>query len=213
MAEKKDDKLSSKKITKKASSVKTSPAASTKKAASSAKSTSVKRQPVKKQAVKKRAVKTAGTQVNDTFNQSLIEELNVERKTRDKQISTLIEELRQGLNSLSDSSNKQNEEHKKEMAGLYQSLQGAFTQIKDNSIDKDNATTSMFRNLSDSMMKDHEHTLVEINEQSKLQDKKIEYMTSMLEQRTRRNRLIAVPGFVLAIIGVVYMFYVVSVME
>ncbi len=63
------------------------------------------------------------------------------------------------------------------------------------------------------MMSDHEQTLAKIKEQGVHQDKKIQNMAKMLEQRTGRNRLIAVPGVIIAIIGIFYMFYVVNIME
>jgi methyl-accepting chemotaxis protein len=143
----------------------------------------------------------------------MIEEMSDQRKARDKHISSLIEEVRTGFSSLSSSASKQQQEHQKEMTGLYQTLQSTFGQIKDNSVEKDKNNQNIFKSLSDSMMHDHELTLKEINEQGKLQDKKLEYMTQMLEQRTRRNRLIAIPGMVIAIVAVIYMFYVVSIME
>ena len=145
--------------------------------------------------------------------QSIIEEMNEQRKSRDKQISSLIEEVRDGFNILSSNASKQGEAHQKEMTGLYQSLQTTFGKIKDDSVDNEALNLNIFKSLSDSMMKDHEQTLKEINGQAELQDKKIEHMSKMLEQRTGRNRLIAIPGVIIGIVGVIYMFYVVTVME
>lgn len=177
--------------------------------------------PTKKSAVKKKAVsqkKTAGktaaqVPVVDPGMQSLVEEMNGQRQSRDKQISSLIEEVRDGFSTLSSKSNKQGEEHQKEMTGLYQSLQSTFGKIKDDSDENVDLNLNLFKSMSDSMMNDHEQTLKEINEQAKLQDKKIEHMSNMLEQRTGRNRMIAIPGVIIAIIGIFYMFYVVTIME
>jgi hypothetical protein len=181
--------------------------------------------PTKKSAVKKKAVsqkktaektaeKTAAQAlVVDPGMQSLVEEMNGQRKSRDKQIASLIEEVRDGFSALSSRSNKQGEEHQKEMTGLYQSLQSTFGKIKDDSDENVGLNLNLFKSLSDSMMNDHEQTLKEINGQAKLQDKKIEHMSKMLEQRTGRNRMIAIPGVIIAIIGIFYMFYVVTIME
>ena len=139
--------------------------------------------------------------------------MNSQREIRDKQISSLIEEVRDGFTTLSTSSSKQGEEHQKEMTGLYQSLQKAFGQIKNDSSDNEELNLNFFKSMSDSMMSDHEQTLKEIKEQGILQDKKIAHMTGMMKQRTGRNRLIAIPGVILAVVGVIYMFYVVSIME
>ena len=99
------------------------------------------------------------------------------------------------------------------MTALYQSLQSTFGKIKEGSVENEEQNLNIFTSLSDSMMKDHEQTLKEINGQAELQDKKIEHMSKMLEQRTGRNRLIAIPGVIIGIVGVLYMFYVVTIME
>ena len=182
--------------------------------------------PAKKSAVKKTAKKKKAASVKKSVSKaatpppaidpsmlSIIEEMGIQRQSRDKQISSLIEEVRDGFSTLASNARKQDEEHQKEMTGLYQSLQTTFGKIKDSSVENEEFNQTIFKSLSDSMMNDHELTLKEINAQGKLQDKKIEYMTKMLEQRTRRNRLIAIPGILIAIVSVVYMFYVVTVME
>jgi hypothetical protein len=194
------------------------PVKATPKKSAPAKKSAVKKPAVKKKAssVKKTATKAASQSANvnaDPSIQSMIEEMSSQRQTRDKQISSLIEEVRDGFSTLSSRASKQDEAHQNEMTGLYQSLQTTFGQIKDDSVESEEHNKDIFKSLSDSMMHDHELTLKEINAQGKLQDKKIEYMTKMLEQRTRRNRLIAVPGIIIAIVSIVYMFYVVTVME
>ena len=145
--------------------------------------------------------------------QSIIEEMNEQRQSRDKQISSLIKEVRDGFNILSANTSTQGEAHQKEMTALYQSLQSTFGKIKEGSVENEEQNLNIFTSLSDSMMKDHEQTLKEINGQAELQDKKIEHMSKMLEQRTGRNRMIAIPGGIIGIVGVLYMFYVVTIME
>ena len=168
---------------------------------------------IKKKASTKKKTATAQEPAIDANIRSVVEEMNAQRETRDKQISSLIGEVRDGFTTLSKSSSKQDEEHQKEMTGLYQSLKKTFGHIKNDSAENEDLNLNMFKSMSDSMMSDHEQTLIEIKEQGILQDKKIAHMTSMMEQRTSRNRLIAVPGVILAIVSVVYMFYVVSIME
>lgn len=182
------------------------------------KKVAVKKTPLKKTVIKKKTEKALSVAVSqspdvDPGMQSIIEEMSSQRKSRDKQISSLIEEVRDGFSVISSSSSKQVKEHQKEMTGLYQSLQNTFGKIKNSSNENEQLNLSVFRSLSDSMMSDHEQTLLEIKEQGKLQDKKIEHMAGMMKQRTGRNRLIAIPSAILALVGVVYMFYVVSVME
>ena len=191
----------------------------TKKAAvkktASAKKTSVKKtSTVKKKAVAKTAAKASQLDSNVMpIIQSMIQEMSRDRESRDKQISSLIKEVREGFSTLSDKSSKQGEEHEKEMTGLYQSLKNAFGTIKDSSIQQEQHNLDIFKRLSDSIMMDHKQSLKEVHEQEKLQDKKLQNLAMVQKKRTGQNRLIAIPGVIIAIIGVIYMFHVVNVME
>jgi hypothetical protein len=188
--------------------------AATKRTAPAKKSAAKKKTASVKKAVANTSTKTVEqTPSIDTSIQSVIGEMNSQRKSRDKQISALIEEVRDGFSTVSNNSNKLGEEHQKEMTSLYQSLQGAFGQVNDHNIEKEELNLDVFKSLSDSMMNNHKQSLKEITQQGELQDKKIEHMNAMLKQRTGSNRLIAVPGAIIAVVGVFYMFYVVSVME
>lgn len=180
----------------------------------------VKKAPVKKSASNNKTdtAKTSTIDKPDEQNimptiQAIVEEMGKDRKSRDEQISSLIKEVRDGFNTLSDRASSQGQEHEKEMTGLYQSLQNAFGMIKDGSNKTEERNLNIFKSLSDSIMKDHEQTLMEVHEQEKLQDMKIKYIDKLHEQRSGRNRLIAIPGMVIAIISILYMFNVVTIME
>ena len=168
----------------------------------------------KKTAVANKAAKKTVVEQNVIPTiQAVVEEMSKDRETRDKQISSLIEEVRHGFTTLSNKTSEQDKEHRKEMTGLYQTLQNVFSQIKDGSNKSEENNLTIFKNLSDSIMKDHEQTLIEVHEQEKLQDKKIKRIDKLQQQRSGRNRLIAIPGMIIAIIGIVYMFNVVNIME
>ena len=193
---------------------KTTAKTSVKKAASTKKATVKKAVPGKKKATAKTA--TPASQIDPNIVptiQAIVQEMSSDRESRDKQLASLIKEVRDGFSTLTDDSGQQGAEREKEMTGLYQSLKNVFGKIKDNNNEKDELNLNIFKSLSDSITKDHDQTLLEIQEQGKLQDKKIEVMTTMLEQRTKRNRMIAVPGVILAMTGIFYMFYVVNIME
>jgi len=187
---------------------------SVKKAAATKKPTAKKAVPGKKKAVAKSATQAPQVDPNIVPTiRAIVQEMSSDRESRDKQLASLIKEVRDGFNTLTDKSGQQGTEREKEMTGLYQSLKNVFGKIKDNNVEKEELNLNIFKSLSDSMSKGHDHTLIEIQEQGKLQDKKIELMTTMLEQRTKRNRWIAIPGVILAVTGIFYMFYVVNVME
>lgn len=189
------------------------------KTSSKAKANTVKKAAATKKAVVKKKVssnkkppkKTTVSAPLDTH--SILQEMNSQRENRDQQISTLIAELREGFEAQSSRLDKQGEAHQKEMTGLYQTLQTTFGKIKADSDENEVLNMGAISSLSDAIKQDHELTLAELNEQGKLQDKKIKHMVKVLEQRTVRNRWIAIPGVIIAVIAVVYMFYVVSVME
>ena len=169
---------------------------------------------IKKKSAPKTATKKAEVDQNIMPTiQAIVEEMAQDRESRDKQISSLINEVRDGFGTMSDKTNTQGKEHEKEMTGLYQSLQNAFGKIKEGSSKSEDRNLTIFKSLSDSIMKDHEQTLMEVHEQEKLQDMKIKYMEKMQEQRSGRNRLIAIPGMIIAIISIFYMFNIVTIME
>ncbi|HEB83103.1 MAG TPA: hypothetical protein ENJ11_09615, partial [Gammaproteobacteria bacterium] len=103
------------------------------------KQTAAKKAAVKKAAVKKSTAKKATTSKSSAASPSaekasapadttvlpvvetLVAQMNAEREVRDRQISSLIEEVRGGLAALDDKTRQQAESHEKEMGGLYRS--------------------------------------------------------------------------------------------
>lgn len=145
--------------------------------------------------------------------QAIVEEMRQENINRDKQTASLVKEIRQGFGNYSDFFSKQESEREQEMTKLYQSLQSAFSKVEENGNNREDRSLLILKALSDSIMKDHEQTLKEVQEQEKLQDKKFQHLTKVEEHRAGRNRWIAIPGMVIGITAIIYMFYVVSVME
>lgn len=197
---------------------------------SAVKKSSVKKAPAKKIAAgktpadksvasrKKDAVKAADEASQPAQDivptlQSIVAEMSRDRDSRDRHIASLIQEVREGFSVLSERTSQQGAEHEKEMTGLYQTLQNVFSKIRDTSEEREERNLEIFRSLSDAIMKDHEQTLKEVHEQEILQDKKIKLLDQVQEQRSGRNRLIAIPGVIIALTGIIYMFYVVSIME
>ena len=179
------------------------------------KNTAADKNPASKKKAAAKAVAQAAQSEQDIMPtlQSVVAEMSRDRDSRDQQISSLIKEVREGFSVLSSKTSEQGSAHEKEMTGLYQTLQNVFGKIKDNSEEREERNLAIFRSLSDVIMKDHEQTLKEVHEQEVLQDKKIKLLDQVQEQRSGRNRLIAIPGVIIAITGIVYMFYVVSIME
>ncbi|MBC8210494.1 MAG: hypothetical protein H8E21_05450 [Gammaproteobacteria bacterium] len=192
-----------------------------------AKKARVKKAPVKKataakpapqattdaEITKTQAAKIQNDSIMLTTIQTIVEEMRQEQVNRDKQITTLVQEMQQGFNTQSQRSDQTNAERDREMVKLYQSLQGAFSSVKQSSADGEDRSLQILKTLSESIMQDHELTLKEVQEQDKLHEKKFQHLSQVEEKRAGRNRWIAIPGMILGIIAIIYMFYVVSVME
>ncbi|MDT8283135.1 MAG: hypothetical protein RQ982_10075 [Gammaproteobacteria bacterium] len=185
------------------------------------KTSSIKKTPSKKTStVNKKPTVPDKSDTPDTVDsvavaamQSLVIEMNKERESRDRQMTSLLDEFRTGFDTLNKQNDRQGEKRASEITGLYESLQKAISEIHHGNEQREKLNLNTFQSLSDSIMKDHEQTLMEVHEQEKLQDKKLKYIDKVQNQRISRNRLIAVPAVILAIVGIIYMFNVVHIME
>ncbi len=188
------------------------------------KSAAVKRAPVKKAAVKKKTAtpaKTADPAAKSAAENAealqlitqLVAAQQQENQNRDRQMADLVTEVTKGFERFSVQAASSESERDQEMARLYQNLDGAFNKASETDREQDERTMTVVKALSESIMRDHEQTLKEFQEQKKLQDKKIEHLTKLQEQRHGRNRWIAIPAVIIAIIAVIYMVHVVRVME
>ncbi|MBT7206649.1 MAG: hypothetical protein HN868_04775, partial [Gammaproteobacteria bacterium] len=198
----------------------------------------VKKATVRKAATKKAAIKksvnkkptSAGapektsavstTKDSNAFNtealatiQSIVKEMQAEQKSRDMQITSLVKEMQKGFTTHSNLSSEQNSARNEEMNKLYQSLDSTFSSLKVKSNEQEERSQSIIKSLTSTIMKDHEQTLKEVHEQEKLQDKKFKHLTKVEEHRAGRNKWIAIPGMIMAVIAIIYMFHVVNVME
>ncbi len=115
---------------------------------------------------------------------SVLEEMKVERQSRDKQLSQLFD----GLNN-------------------------AFARVDSSNNKRDDYSADSIKHLTESIMLDHETTMKEVQEQEALTDKKIDYLEQMHQRQITRNKWIAIPGSIMAIVAVTYMFYIVTIME
>jgi len=141
--------------------------------------------PAPKKTTKKKAMlsPTATLEALDSIK-SVLNEMKTERQSRDKQLSQLFD----GLNT-------------------------AFERVDSINNTRDDQSTASIRKLTDSIMRDHEATMKEVQEQEALADKKLGYLHQIQQQESKRNQWIAIPGSIMAVVAVIYMFYVVTIME
>jgi len=148
------------------------------------KNTTTKKPAPKKAAMKKATPSPAATLEALDSIKSVLDEMKTERQSRDKQLSQLFD----GLNT-------------------------AFERVDSINNTRDSQSSASIRKLTDSIMRDHEATMKEVHEQEALADKKLGYLHQIQQQQSKRNKWIAIPGSIMAVVAVIYMFYVVTIME
>jgi uncharacterized protein YoxC len=186
--------------------------ASVKKTATSGKAADTDKDATETTAVTEAANAAIQAQTLDLIK-GLVEGLQQDNLARDKQMTQLVGEIRHGFGSVSQQAASRDNEQDQEMQRLHDSLRNAFSNAEDANKTFEERNLTVLKTLSESLMRDHEMTLKEMQEQSRLQDKKIEDLKKIEEQRARRNRWLSVPGIIIAIIAIIYMFRVVNVME
>lgn len=175
----------------------------------------------KKAATRKSAPKSASStpKIDPVIQQTLssvrelTERMREEQQLRDRQLQTLAEEVRKGFSILSERNDEESRQREREMTRLYKTLNAAFEQVEQRHDSNEDRNMVILKALTETIRKDHELTLKEVQEQEKLQDKKLSELDRVYSQRTRRNRWIAVPAVILALIAIFYMFRVVYIME
>ena len=173
----------------------------------------VKKAVSKKVARKEAAPSGATTETSLSNIKSVLDEMKNDRESRDRQLASLAEGVREGLGVISEQVENRDSRRDKEMLHLFEGLNAAFTRANADSSERDDRSVQIINQLTESVMHDHEATLKEVHEQEVLTDKKMGYLSKVQEQRTKLTRWIAVPGISLAVVAVIYMFYVVTVME
>lgn len=169
---------------------------------------------VNKKAAKKEPVQASAiTGVSLDNIKSVLDEMKKDRESRDQQLASLAEGVREGLSVISEQVEDRDSRRDKEMLHLFEGLNAAFTRANTDSSERDDRSAQIINQLTESVMHDHEATIKEVQEQEELVDKRMGYLSKVQEQRSKRTRWIAIPGITLAVISVVYMFYVVTVME
>ena len=186
------------------------------------KKAAVKKAPAKKASTKKAAVKKAAVKkapaakTSDIVNGrivSILEEMKHDRQDRDKQLESMVSEIRQGFEAVQKDADKRETKHHELLSGLMTGLDKEFSRSKDGNLKRDQRNDEILSKLSDSILLDHKLIHEQVQEQEVLQEKKIKHLNNLQDQRARSTRLIAIPGIAVAVFAAFYMFYTVNVME
>lgn len=155
-----------------------------KKAASRKKSTS------KKKTTKKSTANKAETKDSDNDNY----QLNAESNRR-----------------VTSSTGRRSED--KVLPGLLQNLQGVFDKIYHDNRDQDRARDNMARDFNVHLQRSFKSMHKELEERERLLDRKLKSIDSTNNLEIKRVKLMSVPLMILTVVAIVYLFYVVRVME
>jgi len=109
------------------------------------------------------------------------------------------------------SSGRRNED--RVMPGLLQNLQGVFDKIHHDNRDQDRARDYMARDFNVNMQRSFKTMHKELEEREKLLDRKLKSIDSSHSHEIQRVKLMSVPIMILTLVAIVYLFYVVRVME
>jgi len=173
----------------------------------------------KKVATKKKA--TANTQqvtrpattTADTRIVSILDEMRNDRLDRDKQLEKMVNEIRQGFETVQNDASQRETSHRQQLSELISGLDKAFTNTQNATEHREQRNDQVLSKLSESILLDHKLIQKQVIEQEVLQEKKFENQTLIQEQKLKTTRLIAIPGIAVAVFAVIYMFYTVNVME
>jgi len=101
----------------------------------------------------------------------------------------------------------------KVMPGLLQNLQGVFDKIHHDNRDQDRARDVMARDFNVHLQRSFKTMHKELEEREKILDRKLKSIDHLHSYEIKRVKLMSVPIMILTLVAIVYLFYVVRVME
>ena len=125
----------------------------------------------------------------------------------------LVSELRAGMIELQKQNDARIQAQEDKLATLLQGLEATFRHIHSDSQNREQANSTIFEKVSESIVLSSEEARKEYGEMERLQEKKLEAERRAYDRSVTRARWIAIPGTILGVIAIIYMFYTVNVME
>jgi uncharacterized protein YoxC len=101
----------------------------------------------------------------------------------------------------------------KVMPGLLENLHGVFDKIHHDKRDQDQARDNLAKDLSGHLQQAFNTMHEELEEREKLLEQKLKSIDSSHNFEMQRVKLLSIPLMILTVVAIVYLFYVVSVME
>jgi hypothetical protein len=108
---------------------------------------------------------------------------------------------------------KDRRDHDKIMPGLLRNLQGVFDRIHEDNRDRDRTQEQMAEEFAVHLQRSFEEMHSQLEEREQLLDAKLKSIDRTHSYQLKRVKLMSIPVTVLSLVAVVYLFYVVRVME
>lgn len=173
----------------------------------------------KKSAARKKAVTTGSTttavEVGASVNALNTELQELERLSRerseaqDQRLSELLEGLEKTFGHIHHASSEQTQK----LSSLMIGLEKTFHTIHTGTQSRDRSNSSSLEQLSQTIVRSSEELRKEYEELERLQEQKLAAEKERHQHSFNVLKVIAVPAMVLAVLGIGYMFYTVTVME
>lgn len=125
----------------------------------------------------------------------------------------LVGELKAGMIELQKQNNVRMAAQEEKLAQLLKGLEDTFKRMQGDSQNRDQANTSIFEKVSESIVLSSEESRKEFEELERLQVKRLEAERRAYDHSVAKARWMAIPGAILGVIAVIYMFHTVNVME
>lgn len=108
---------------------------------------------------------------------------------------------------------KDRRDHDKIMPGLLRNLQGVFDRIHEDNRDRDRTQEQMAEEFAVHLQRSFEEMHSQLEEREQLLDTKLKSIDRTHNYQLKRVKLMSIPVTLLSLVAVVYLFYVVRVME
>jgi small-conductance mechanosensitive channel len=172
-----------------------------------------KTSPRKKTVNKKPAVIAEGSMVELSELKAGIRELAQQNRERAENQDARLGELMQGLEKTFGHIHKSSSEQTQKLGSLMIGLEKAFNSIHTGTQSRDKSSSSSLDQVSQTIIRSSEELRKEYEEIERLQEQKLAAETERHQHSFNILKVIAVPAVILAIVGIGYMFYTVTVME
>ncbi len=169
--------------------------------------------PRKKAAAKKSAVSAADHTPDIHELKADLRQMEQQNRERAEAQDAKLGELMQGLEKTFGHIHKSSSEQTQKLGSLMIGLEKTFNSIHTGTQSRDKRNDSSLDQVSQTIIRSSEELRKEYEEMERLQEQKLAAEKERHEHSFNILKIIAVPAIILAVLGIGYMFYTVTVME